>query len=192
MSPYAQRGELHEAHRKHYGVNGDPVLVWQADTRRMNPSVPQEWIDSAFERDPIGSAAEYGAQFRSDVASFISRAIVESCVVSGRRELAPQASRTYVGFVDPSGGSVDSMTLAIAHREGDQVILDCLRERIPPFNPSDVVREFVECLDRYGGREVSGVGTARNGFQNRSSGRASTTCIPTRARPTCFRNCCRR
>ena len=37
-SPHARRGALWEAHRKHFGQDGDPVLVWQAATRAMNGS----------------------------------------------------------------------------------------------------------------------------------------------------------
>ena len=38
-SPYAKRGELHGAFRKHYGLDGDPlVLVAHAPSRTMNPS----------------------------------------------------------------------------------------------------------------------------------------------------------
>jgi hypothetical protein len=48
---------------------------------------------------------------------------------------------SYAAFVDPSGGSLDSMTIAIAHREKDgRAILDAVRERRPPFSPDDVVR----------------------------------------------------
>jgi hypothetical protein len=36
-SPYARRGELWRAYRDHFGKDGDPVLVWQAETRAMNP-----------------------------------------------------------------------------------------------------------------------------------------------------------
>jgi hypothetical protein len=50
-SPYGRRGALHEAHRKHFGVDGDLVLVWQAATRTMNPTVPPGVIDTATERD---------------------------------------------------------------------------------------------------------------------------------------------
>ena len=39
----------------------------------------------------------------------------------------------YVGFADPSGGSADSMTLAIAHAEGERAVLDAVREVKPPF-----------------------------------------------------------
>ena len=66
-SPYARRGALWDAHRRHFGKDGDPTLVWQAPTREMNPTVPQRVIDEAMERDPASAAAEYGAEFRSDV-----------------------------------------------------------------------------------------------------------------------------
>jgi len=59
-------------------------------------------------------------------------------------------------FADPSGGSSDSMTLAIAHREGDKLILDCTRERRPPFSPSDVVAEFAAVMKSYGVSSVTG------------------------------------
>ena len=40
-SPHARKGVLFDAHRKHYGQDNDPILVWQADTRSMNATVPQ-------------------------------------------------------------------------------------------------------------------------------------------------------
>jgi hypothetical protein len=106
-SPYARRGALWDAHRRHYGKNGDPILVWQADTRTMNPTVPQRVIDEAMEQDPANAAAEYGAQFRSDIESFIAREAVEACITVGLRERAPITGVNYVAFVDPSGGSAD-------------------------------------------------------------------------------------
>ena len=32
-SPYARKGALFDAHRRHHGKDGDPVLVWHAPTR---------------------------------------------------------------------------------------------------------------------------------------------------------------
>lgn len=155
-SPYARRGILYDAHKKHYGKDGDPILVWQAATRVMNPSVPQAFIDAAYERDPVSAAAEYGAQFRSDVESFVSREAVEACVSPGIRERVPIAGIRYSAFVDPSGGSADSFTLAIAHKQGDIAILDAIRERKPPFSPEDVVTEYAALLKSYGIRKVTG------------------------------------
>jgi len=160
-SPYAKRGILYDAYRRHYGRDDSQVLVWQAATREMNPTVPQAVIDEATERDPANAAAEYGAEFRSDIETFIAREVVDAAVVPGRHELPPMRAAAYLAFADPSGGSADSMTLAIAHAEGERAVLDAVRERRPPFSPEDVVREFATLLatyrvstvvgDRYGG-----------------------------------------
>jgi hypothetical protein len=155
-SPYARRGALFDAHRRHYGKDGDPTLVWQAPTRTMNPTVPQRIIDEATERDPASAAAEYGAQFRADVESFVNREAVEACVSVGVRERQPMPGVSYVAFVDPSGGSADSMTLAIGHQQDDVAVLDAIRERRPPFSPEDVVLEFAELLKTYRIAEVQG------------------------------------
>ena len=77
------------------------------------------------------------------------RVAVEACVSLDVRERGPMESTTYHAFCDPSGGSADSMTLAIGHKEGDIIVLDALRERKPPFSPEDVVTEFSELLKTY-------------------------------------------
>ncbi len=155
-SPYARRGELWNAHRKHFGKDGDPILVWQAATRVMNPSIPESVIDAAVERDPASAAAEFGAQFRTDIESLLTREAVEACIAHGVRERMRIAGQRYFAFVDPSGGSSDSMTLAVGHREGDGIILDAIRERKPPFSPDDVVQEFCAVLKSYGIAKVIG------------------------------------
>lgn len=155
-SPYARRGALWDAHRRHHGKDGDPVLVWQAATRAMNPTIPQAIIDEAYERDPASAAAEYGAQFRSDIESFVIREAVEACVSAGVRERSSVSGARYSAFVDPSGGSADSMTLAIAHAERGAAILDAVRERRPPFSPEAVVADFSDLLKSYGISVVTG------------------------------------
>jgi len=126
------------------------VLVWQAATRAMNPTVPQSLIDSATEEDPSAAAAEYGAQFRVDVESFVAREVIDAATVAGRHELPPVEGVNYVAFCDPSGGSADSMTLAIAHRDSDgRGILDAVREVRPPFSPEQVVEDFAALLKTY-------------------------------------------
>lgn len=155
-SPYARRGALWTAHRKHFGKEGDPVLVWQAPTRTMNETVPQSVIDDAMAADPASAAAEYFARFRTDVESFIAREAVENCIALGERERPFIAGIKYVGFCDPSGGSSDSMTVAVGHNEKGMAVLDAIREVRPPFSPEDVVVEFCALLKSYGIRKVTG------------------------------------
>lgn len=155
-SPYARRGALWDAYRRWFGKTTAPALVWKADTRTMNPTVPQRVVDDAYERDAASAAAEFGAEFRSDVETFVAREVIDAATAPGRYELPPMAGVVYRAHCDPSGGSVDSMTLAIAHREGNVAILDAVRERKPPFSPDGVVAEFAALLKTYGINEVTG------------------------------------
>lgn len=155
-SPYARRGVLWETHRRHYAHDDGRVLVWQAPTWVMNPALDPAIIGEAYEDDPISAAAEYGAEFRSDVESYIGREIVDTATMPGLFERLPDDHTSYSAFTDPSGGSADSFTLAIAHRQDDSGILDCVRERRPPFSPESVVVEFAELLQRHRVREVHG------------------------------------
>ena len=159
-SPYARRGVLWNAHRKHFGKDHDPILVWQAPTKRMNPSVPDRVIEEAYEADPASAAAEYGAQFRSDIESFVPREVVEACVAPGVFERPYVGGVKYSAFVDPSGGGSDSFCLAIGHKEGDGAVLDVLRERKRPqggsLSPEAVVDEFAALLKQYRISRVTG------------------------------------
>lgn len=82
-SPYSRRGALWTAYQKHFSKDSS-VLVWQADSKGMNPSLPDSVIQQAYEEDEASAAAEYGAQFRRDVETFVSREAVEACVMRGR------------------------------------------------------------------------------------------------------------
>src|SRR5690349_13609319 len=118
---------------KYHGKNDRRILSWHAPTQRMNPRVDPAVIAQAYEDDPVSAAAEYGAQYRSDIESYISREAVEACT-SAERERGYSSNNRYFGFVDPSGGAHDSMTMAIAHVENSTVVLDVLREKRPPFS----------------------------------------------------------
>ena len=153
-SPYAPRGELYRAYRQHFGHDDDPVLVWQADTRTMHPTIDSTVIAQAYAEDEAMASAEYGAQFRRDIEAFLSVEALDAVTVPGRVELPVRSNVQYVGFVDPAGGSgSDAMTLAVAHgepRNGQTVVvLDCLRETRPPFSPEQTVTEFCETLRAY-------------------------------------------
>ena len=156
-SPYARRGALWETYRKHYGPAGDPlILVAQGSTQDFNATIDRVVIDRAYERDPASAAAEFGAQFRTDIESYISIEAVMNCVEAGIKERLPDRRNRYVAFVDPSGGSSDSMTLAIAHAEKSVAVLDCVREVRAPFSPDAVVEEFAGVCKAYGVTRVHG------------------------------------
>jgi hypothetical protein len=63
---------------------------------------------------------------------------------------------TYYGFVDPSGGSIDSAALGIAHAENGRFVLDGAWERRAPHSPASVIEEFSVTLKQYGVRKVVG------------------------------------
>jgi hypothetical protein len=155
-SPHSRRGALWEAHRKHHGKDGDPILVWQADTRRMNPSVPQSLIDQHLADDPARAGAEWLAQFRTDVEGFVSREVVEGCITPFERERPPLPGIYYHAFVDPSGGSADSFTLCVSHVDAERVIIDAIREIRPPFAPTVAVAELVQTLTAYNISSITG------------------------------------
>jgi len=155
-SPYGRRGALWSAFKRHWGRADAPVLVWKAATRYMRPNFPQQVVDEAMAEDPAAAGAEYMAEFRSDVETFLDRELFVRCVPEGEAERQPMARVSYYAFVDPSGGSSDSMTLAVAHRDGQSSVLDMVREVRPPFSPETVVAGFVADLKRYGCHAVTG------------------------------------
>src|SRR5262249_25009995 len=113
-----------------------------------NPSLPQSVVDRALERDRAAASAEYLAQFRTDIESFVSFEVVTACV-GDYFEMAPLTKYRYSAFTDPSRGSSDSFTLAISHREGDRILIDAIREVRPPFSPDAVIKEFSLVLRSY-------------------------------------------
>src|SRR5215475_8514774 len=73
----------------------------------------------------------------------------EELTVHGRYELAPVDKVRYVAFVDPSGGSADSFTLCVCHRDKDTAVVDLIRETRPPFSPENVVENYARLLKTY-------------------------------------------
>ena len=157
-SPHAKRGALWSAYRRHFGQDGDRVLVWQAGTRDMNPGVPEDFIAAHVAEDAARARAEYFAEFRTDVEGFVSLDVVEACVGT-YHELGPHSGVIYKAFLDPSGGSKDSMTMAIAHKTEkpeEQIVIDLIREARPPFSPAAVIDEYAALCKYYRVTKVFG------------------------------------
>lgn len=166
-SPYARKGVLWEAFEQHYGHEGDPILVWKAATLQMNQgSTPtarrelEEFIQTERDKDEVVAAAEYDAEFRRDLADYVSLEVVRACTVAARGILLRVFNQAYYAFCDPSGGEQDSFTLAIGHKapepDGARVVIDWITEVKAPFNPKLAVGECVDALNAYGCGSVHG------------------------------------
>ncbi len=156
-TPYAKTGATWEAYSRDFGPQGDAaILVATGPSLTWNPSLDPRVVERAYARDPVAAAAEFGGEWRSDISAFIAREAVMQCVDTGVQERPFCQGVKYRAFVDPSGGSNDSMTLAISHVEGERILLDLVREVRPPFSPESVVAEFCETLAAYKIREVRG------------------------------------
>lgn len=155
-SPYARRGEAWRVYERHFGQDeSDRVLVVQAATRTLNPTVDPALIAAAYDDDPSAAAAEFGAEWRRDVETFLPREALAAVVVPHRADLPPMQRVPYVAFVDPAGGSgADSFTLAIAHLETRDraawAVVDAVLEVRPPFSPETTVGIFAARLREYG------------------------------------------
>jgi len=124
----------------------------------MNPTLSDSLIEKALKEDYSAAKAEWLAEFREDLETFLSTELIESAIVSRRFELPYAPAVKYHGFVDPSGGRSDSMTMAIAHKNADSghIILDRVEEKKPPFEPKTVVREFSNVFKEYGIYTIEG------------------------------------
>jgi hypothetical protein len=160
-SPYGQAGALWELHRRHFGRDEAPTLVWQASAPAMHPTLPSDYLARMEQDDPEAYRSEVLGEFRAGLSTLLDPEAIAACVATGRRELPPVGGLRYEAFADPSGGRADAFTVAIGHRDGDRAVVDVLRAWKAPFNPSGVVAEAAALLrdyhvarvtgDRYGG-----------------------------------------
>jgi len=149
---YGKNDIAFDMHRKFFGKDDPSVLVWTSDTMSMNPLFDKGKIDRALVEDRAHALAEYYSVFRDDVSQFIPFELIEAATIPGRYELPRIAGADYHAWCDSSSGRQDSATLGIAHKDdkSGRVILDVLRERVPPFQPEGVISEFSDVLKSYG------------------------------------------
>jgi len=156
-TPYSRSGILWEQFRSYFGRGRkEAPLIWKAATRTMNPTISKKLVDHALKEDYAAGKAEWLAEFREDIESFLPLELIEQAVIAGREELPKVEGVTYHAFCDPSGGRQDSFTLAVAHKDTNtgKIILDLVRETRPPFQPQKVVQEYSEILKSYGITQV--------------------------------------
>jgi hypothetical protein len=154
-SPYRKSGLLYRKFKEHYGRDGD-VLIVRAPTRTLNPTIEQETVNTALAEDPTSARAEWLAEFRDDITGFADITLIEASVDHGIAVRPPRHGVRYRAGCDPSGGSRDSFTAAIAHDEGNVVVLDCVVEIKAPFNPTSATAQIADTLKSYGIRKLTG------------------------------------
>jgi hypothetical protein len=158
-SPYARRGALWETYKDYFGQDSDDILVWQAESHTMNPTLSDAFLSREQQRDPASYLSEYLAQFRTDVAAAIDPDWIDNALVLPNRDCPKSPhSRPYKAFVDMSGGRSDAATIAVAHMEPDDptVYVDALRRFTPPFSPESVVEQMCVLAKAYGVNGVIG------------------------------------
>lgn len=156
-SPYRKAGLLYAKHRDHFGRDDDDVLVIQAPSALLNPTLDTGVIDRAKKLDAEAARSEWEAAFRSDLSALFDDRVIDEAIDEDRPlELAPRDGIRYTFFTDASAGRHDAFTCAVAHREGGRVVLDLVRGRKAPFDPQDVAAEYAGIAKAYGCRKVIG------------------------------------
>jgi hypothetical protein len=82
-TPYRRAGLLYQKWKDYFGQDDDDVLVVHGSSRAFNPTLPQSIIDDALKRDPAAARAEWLAEWRDDIAAFLSRELIEAAVDKG-------------------------------------------------------------------------------------------------------------
>jgi hypothetical protein len=158
-SPYRRVGLMHAKHKRYFGVDDVDTLVVQGTTRQFNATLDEAAIAAQQEADPTAARSEWDAQFRDDIAGFLDDALIERAVDRDRPpELPPCAGVSYQAYVDASGGAVggDAYTLCIGHREGSGCVIDLVRGRAGPFDPTALTEEYAALCKQYRCSGVTG------------------------------------
>jgi len=150
-TPYRRAGLLYTKWKDHFGHDDDDVLVVCGPSRTFNPTLPEKIVEDALKRDAAAARAEWLAEWRDDIAAFISRELIEAAVDKGVPVRPPEPGIEYHALADPSGGLGDSFAAAIAHRDAEgRVVLDCLHETRAPFDPAQATADIAKTLKVYG------------------------------------------
>lgn len=102
-------------------------LTIQADTRFVNPEIPQKFLDRERARDVDNWAREFNAVFSERLEAFFGFELLQKpFVLAG--DLPYKSGYNYNLALDQSGLSGrDRFALAISHKEGDIAIVDVVR-----------------------------------------------------------------
>jgi hypothetical protein len=158
-SAYRKTGLIYSKYRDHFGVASDDVLVVKGASKIFNSTLDDQVIAAQKAADPQAALSEWESEFRSDLSGFLDQHVIDGSINPDRPlELPPVSTQYYRAFVDASGGSAggDAYAIAIAHREDGLYVLDVVRARPGPFDPSAVTAEFASLCRDYRVGTVTG------------------------------------
>ena len=155
-SPHMKQGILYDRFNAYYRKQNPDVLIVKGASLRLNPTLTPAIIEAAIRDDPYGNIAEWEAEFRADLASFIDIDTIRLCVDKNVHRRPFDMAHRYYAFADMSGGASDSATLAVAHRHGERTVIDTVVECKAPHVPQEVVADFARVLSDYRIRSVHG------------------------------------
>jgi hypothetical protein len=156
-TPYAKRGLLYDRWKAHFGGSSDDVLVIQAASQQLNPTLDPAVVAAAMEEDPAKAKAEWLAEWRDDLASFIDITMVENCTDRGVTVRPPRPGIRYTAFADAASGTgQDSFAVSIAHSDKQELLVDLVHEIRPPFSPSQAIAGVCGILSGYHITSVTG------------------------------------
>ena len=157
-SGWQKRGLLYDKWREHFGQpNDDDVLVIQAASDQLNPTLDPVMIAKAQAADPEAALSEWQGGFRSSITGFLSDADIDSAIMHGRpAELPPQSSLYYRAFTDASAGRGAAYTFAIGHRESGKYIVDVIRGTHKTFDPQATTEAYAKLCKQYRVQTVVG------------------------------------
>ncbi len=152
-SPHKKSGLLYNKYRDHFGRDSDDVLVIQAPSLTLNPTLDPAIIEQALRDDPEAARAEWLAEFREDISGLVSSEALAACIDKARSgDLPPTPGDKYNAFIDGASGTIggDSFTCGISFlRWDDRPVLAALREFRPPFVVQTIVNEIAALCRSY-------------------------------------------
>lgn len=117
-TPWMKSGILFQDYESSFGKDDPDLLVWQASSTLMNPSLRSSVLDRMRRRNPAMAAREFDAIFTDDLQAFLPQPWIDAAVMVGRFGSTPNLHQhSYFGVIDPTSAGSDTFTLAIGHPE---------------------------------------------------------------------------
>ncbi|MBA7515702.1 hypothetical protein ES705_07745 [subsurface metagenome] len=109
------------------GFRIEDRLTIQANTRFVNPEIPQKFLDKERVRDIDNHNREFNAEFSEKIESFFPFELTERPFVLAGDLKYKSGNTYYLGFDQSGLSGRDRFSLSIGHNEKEIVIIDVVR-----------------------------------------------------------------